>query len=724
MLTIDQIKNFSKGIMLQGYDSAATTVSLIPNGGAAFPDPTSGAYNVVWWNNTDYQDPADDPQVEIVRVVAGAGDVKTILRAQEGTAATDKNTPNKTYKMVLSLTTKMIYDIINQAGTGSVTGGANEGAGTFSVFDAGTSTASTLKFKTISAGANVVITEVAGVLTISATGGGGGGIIAGANVGGGTGQVFRDITGGTTMNFKTLVAGANVTITNNADTITIAASGSGGGGYDTIENNGTPVTSRSTINLSTLLTAADVATKTALTINTANLAADSSFITAITSNATFQSLVNNFITSGGGGGTLIKSQKNGNAVPIVGGTLGTENVVEFEIVLKKSGGTNVSSSVVVQYGGQTIGNITFTQGGTTNGLAYLKGYIFGDGATGNQHGHVFGALQWTSNAPLTLALDDHNDLTVDSTVNQDLTVGITNGLAGILAVDSMIVRSVSKTGSGNALSDTFTAGVTFTGASAAQAAVIGDGSVLTSVLAGGVAGGDTAHLAVDITSLGGAIPCTGAINYYAQSGTPVSGVKCSLQTDNAGSPSGTILASDIKFPDNTAGFLVQWSWAAVSLAHGTKYWLVWESVDPGEASDYPVQHTSGTVTSVQSTRYNGSAWVASGYNMNAGLVATYAAGKLYGATSSSNYYRSQTAGSVVGGTISTPSLLQACDGIVNTSVSIGSSIVMYSDGYPTVAALTPGANYFVGASSALSSSGSIKVGRALASGTSFYIRRY
>jgi hypothetical protein len=54
-------------------------------------------------------------------------------------------------------------------------------------------------------------------------------LTTGANVGTGTGTIFRDKTG-TTANFKTLIAGTNITITNNADDITIEASGGGGGG--------------------------------------------------------------------------------------------------------------------------------------------------------------------------------------------------------------------------------------------------------------------------------------------------------------------------------------------------------------------------------------------------------------------------------------------------------------------------------------------------------------
>lgn len=62
--------------------------------------------------------------------------------------------------------------------------------------------------------------------TLAGGGGGGGDITGAANVGAGTIGVFRDEISGI-LNFKRLIAGTNITLTNGADDITIAATGSG-----------------------------------------------------------------------------------------------------------------------------------------------------------------------------------------------------------------------------------------------------------------------------------------------------------------------------------------------------------------------------------------------------------------------------------------------------------------------------------------------------------------
>ncbi len=106
---MDPILNFAKGTVSAGYDDTDVTIVLESGHGAKFP--SSFSYNVVWWDSTTYADPADDPNVEIVRVTNRVTDTLTVTRAQEGTAASTKNTAGKTYRMELPFTKKTRDDI-------------------------------------------------------------------------------------------------------------------------------------------------------------------------------------------------------------------------------------------------------------------------------------------------------------------------------------------------------------------------------------------------------------------------------------------------------------------------------------------------------------------------------------------------------------------------------------------------------------------------------------
>ena len=84
-----------------------------------------------------------------------------------------------------------------------------------------------LNFRSLRAGNNITITEDANEITINGQAGGGGGEPL-ANVGTGEGQVWRDTT--TSHNLRTIKAGANITIdtdTSTPDTITISAANPG-----------------------------------------------------------------------------------------------------------------------------------------------------------------------------------------------------------------------------------------------------------------------------------------------------------------------------------------------------------------------------------------------------------------------------------------------------------------------------------------------------------------
>jgi len=112
MAVLDPVKNFAKVTVSTGYDASATSIALSSGQGAKLPAPsTDGSFNLVWWNSTDYSDPSDDPNVEIVRCTARSTDTLTVTRAQESTSASTKNTAGKTYKMVLAPTKKLVDDI-------------------------------------------------------------------------------------------------------------------------------------------------------------------------------------------------------------------------------------------------------------------------------------------------------------------------------------------------------------------------------------------------------------------------------------------------------------------------------------------------------------------------------------------------------------------------------------------------------------------------------------
>ena len=116
-MSLDPVLNFSVVEVSTGYDDSATSIVLANGEGSKLPDPAvGGEYNLVWWDYSTYKNPADDPNVEIVRVTVLDTDSSddttlTIERNQESSGASTKNTADKTYKMVLSLT-KLNYDAI------------------------------------------------------------------------------------------------------------------------------------------------------------------------------------------------------------------------------------------------------------------------------------------------------------------------------------------------------------------------------------------------------------------------------------------------------------------------------------------------------------------------------------------------------------------------------------------------------------------------------------
>ena len=123
------VENFAKVQLSTGYNSAATSVVVISGHGAKLP-PTF-PFTLVWWNATDYAAPEDDPFREIVSVTAKTSDTLTIVRAQEGTAASNHNTGGKTYLMIQTLT-KAMWDSVRTdiASAGGASALLNSGTGT------------------------------------------------------------------------------------------------------------------------------------------------------------------------------------------------------------------------------------------------------------------------------------------------------------------------------------------------------------------------------------------------------------------------------------------------------------------------------------------------------------------------------------------------------------------------------------------------------------------
>ena len=111
MAILDPAKNFAYATVLTGIAAGATSLTVSNTLGSRFPDPASGAYNLILWNKTDYANPSEDPSVEIVRATALSTDTFTITRAQEGTSDVAHNTVGKQYAVAMSWTKKMRDDV-------------------------------------------------------------------------------------------------------------------------------------------------------------------------------------------------------------------------------------------------------------------------------------------------------------------------------------------------------------------------------------------------------------------------------------------------------------------------------------------------------------------------------------------------------------------------------------------------------------------------------------
>lgn len=111
-MSLVPVTNFGKVTVSTTYDAAATSIVLTAGHGSRLP--STFTYPLVWWNFTDYPDPADDPNREIVTVTNRSTDTLTVTRGAESTGASTKNTAGKTYKMALCLTKAMWESLATQ----------------------------------------------------------------------------------------------------------------------------------------------------------------------------------------------------------------------------------------------------------------------------------------------------------------------------------------------------------------------------------------------------------------------------------------------------------------------------------------------------------------------------------------------------------------------------------------------------------------------------------
>jgi len=112
-MPLDQVENFVEVNVSGTHSSTETTISLQSGEASNLPDPSSGEYNLVWFDSTNFSRPSEDSEVEIVRVTGRdtTNDTITVLRGQENTTAVNHDTANSDYVLILAQTAKMIEDV-------------------------------------------------------------------------------------------------------------------------------------------------------------------------------------------------------------------------------------------------------------------------------------------------------------------------------------------------------------------------------------------------------------------------------------------------------------------------------------------------------------------------------------------------------------------------------------------------------------------------------------
>lgn len=107
-MALDKFSNTGLSTLASGIDASQLTATLTAGTGSRFPADT---FNVVIWASSDFANPIDAADREIVRCTSRTGDVLTIVRGQEGTTGVAHNTPGKTYSVALIVSQKFRDDI-------------------------------------------------------------------------------------------------------------------------------------------------------------------------------------------------------------------------------------------------------------------------------------------------------------------------------------------------------------------------------------------------------------------------------------------------------------------------------------------------------------------------------------------------------------------------------------------------------------------------------------
>lgn len=105
---LDQVKNFTKTTLIQGYPEGSTVFNVAPGTGAKHPE---APYRLAVWDCTTYQSAEDDPDAEIVLVTNKATDTLTVIRGYENTVAKSHNTPGKQYCVIQPFSAGLFNDL-------------------------------------------------------------------------------------------------------------------------------------------------------------------------------------------------------------------------------------------------------------------------------------------------------------------------------------------------------------------------------------------------------------------------------------------------------------------------------------------------------------------------------------------------------------------------------------------------------------------------------------